>query len=127
MNAQGTNTAHKTRATATTGPVTSSIALRGRVAGRQPLLEPAFDVLDDDDRVVHHDPDRQHQPEQRDVVEAENPIAAMTAKVPTMATGTATSGIEHRSPVLKEGEHHQPDQHHRLEQGLHRPPRPTGE
>src|SRR5256885_10669732 len=29
----------------------------------------AFDVLDDDDRVVHHDADREHEPEQREHVD----------------------------------------------------------
>ena len=81
-----------TRATAMTGPVTSSMALRAASRGATPLLQPAFDVLDDDDGVVHHDADRQHQPEQRQVVEREAQ-AAITANVPTMATGTAISGI----------------------------------
>ena len=53
------------------GPVTSSMALRRRLARLQALLEPALDVLDDDDGVVHDDADGQHQAEQRDVVEAE--------------------------------------------------------
>ena len=36
MNAHGTNTAHSTRATAMTGPVTSSIALRAASRGGRP-------------------------------------------------------------------------------------------
>ncbi len=31
----------------------------------QPLFDVTFDVLDDDDGVVHHDADGKHQPEQR--------------------------------------------------------------
>ena len=53
---------------------------------------PALDVLDHHDRVVDHDADGQHQAEQREVVEAEA-HAAMTANVPTIATGTAISGM----------------------------------
>jgi len=64
------NTAQRTSATAITGPVTSSIAFRGCLARRHPLLEPALDVLDHHDRIVHHDSDRQHQPEkEREIVE----------------------------------------------------------
>ena len=35
------------------------------------MLDPALHVLDHDDGVVDHDPDRQHQAEEREVVEAE--------------------------------------------------------
>ena len=71
MKAQGTNTAHSTSATATTGPVTSSIALRVASRGGNPCSSQRPDVLDDDDGVVHHDADGQHQPEQRQVVQRE--------------------------------------------------------
>ena len=54
-----------------TGPVTSSIALTVGLRGRQPVVAATLDVLDHHDRVVHHDADRQHQPEQRQVVQAE--------------------------------------------------------
>ena len=42
----------------------------------------ALDVLDHDDRVVHHDADREHQPEQRQRVdrEAERPAARETCR-----------------------------------------------
>ena len=49
-------------AIATTGPDTSSIALRRHRAGH-PFLDMALDGLDDDDGVVHHQTDGQHQPE----------------------------------------------------------------
>ena len=76
---------------ATTGPDTSSMAwMVARAA--QAVLDVMLHRLDDDDGVVDHDADRQHQPEQRQVVEAETD-AAMAAKVPMIATGTATSGI----------------------------------
>ena len=46
------------------------------------------------------------------------PTAAMTAKVPTMATGTATSGMMRRPPVLQEQQHHDGDQDDRVAQRL---------
>ena len=92
MNAHGTNTAHSTRATAIDRPGHLVHRLARGLARRQPVLEPALDVLDDDDGVVDDDADGQHQAEQRQVVQLK-PSAAMTAKVPTMATGTAISGI----------------------------------
>ena len=75
-----------------TGPDTSSIARIVASRGESPCSMWCCDRLDDDDGVVHHDADRQHQAEQREVVEL-NPAAAMAAKVPMMATGTATSGM----------------------------------
>ena len=45
--------------------------LIGRVARREALLDPALDVFDDDDGVIDHDADRQHQPEERQVVQRE--------------------------------------------------------
>jgi len=62
-----------TRATAMTGPVTSSMALRA--ASRAPaVLEPALDVLHHHAGVIHHDADGQHQPEQRQVVQRNNGV-----------------------------------------------------
>ena len=39
--------------------------------GASPVGDIALDVLDDDDGVVDHDADRQHQAEQRQIVERE--------------------------------------------------------
>ena len=52
-----------------------------------------LDRLHYDDGIVHHDADGQHQAEQRQVIETEKPRRPSLAKVPMMATGTATSGI----------------------------------
>ena len=71
MNAQGTNTAVSTRPMAITGPETSSMARIVASRGDMPVLDVVLDRLDDHDRVVDHDPDRQHQAEERQVVEAE--------------------------------------------------------
>ena len=93
MNAQGTKTALRTSPTAITGPETWLMALMAPPRGGQAVLDVVFDRLDHDDRVVHHDADGQHQSEERQVIQAESHQAAMTAKVPTTATGTATSGM----------------------------------
>ena len=92
MNAVGTNTAHSTSAMAISAPATSSIAGARASSGDRPCVEIALDVLDHDDRVVDDDADRQHQAEQRQVVEREAD-SAMTANVPISDTGMATIGM----------------------------------
>ena len=71
MKATGTNTAISTAVVAMIGPVTSDIAFLRRRERRQPGLELALDVLDDDDRVVDDEADRQHHAEQAQHVERE--------------------------------------------------------
>ena len=44
-----------------------------RLAGRDALFQPALDVLDHHDGVVHDDADRQHQAEEREVIERDSP------------------------------------------------------
>ena len=70
MKATGTNTDSSTRVMAMIGPVISAIAFLRRLGDRELgiLLDHALDVLDDDDRVVDDDADRQHQRQQRDGV-----------------------------------------------------------
>ena len=51
-----------------------------------------FDRLDNDDGVIDHDTDRQNQPKSVRLFRL-NPIMDIAAKVPTMATGTAASGM----------------------------------
>ena len=67
MKATGTNTDSSTRVMAMIGPVISRHRLLGRLRNRQLglLLDHALDVLDDDDRVVDHDADGEHQRQQR--------------------------------------------------------------
>ena len=74
------------------GPLTSSIALYAASLRREPRLDVALDVLDHDDRVVDHDADGEHQPEQRQRVDREAE-AEQDANVPTIEIGTATSGM----------------------------------
>ena len=92
MNAHGTNTALSTRPTAITGPETCSIARIVASRGDSPVLDVVLDRLDDHDGVVDDNADGQHQAEQRQVVQTEAE-QHMAANVPTMATGTATSGM----------------------------------
>ena len=54
------------------GPVISSIALIVASRGSSPFAIQPLDVLQHDDGVVDHDADRQHQAEQRQVVERES-------------------------------------------------------
>ena len=88
------------------------------LARRQPLLQPALDVLDHHDRVVDHDADRQHQAEQRDVVQAE----AEGGHDRERADDGHRHGDqrdERRPPVLQEDQHDDADQHDRLQQRPH--------
>jgi hypothetical protein len=90
----GTKTASSTRVVATTGPAHLLHRLDGGLSGLIPvLLDVPRDVLHDDDRVVDHDADREHQPEERERVEREAEQAAMTAKVPMSETGIVTVGM----------------------------------
>ena len=57
------------------------------------MLDMVFHRFHHHDGIIHHDADGQHQAEQSVRLLSEKPIMAITAKVPTMATGTATSGI----------------------------------
>ena len=64
MKTVGRKTAASTRAMATTGPATSSIACERRLLGRHALLDVALHRLDHDDGVVHHQADGHHHPHQ---------------------------------------------------------------
>ncbi len=92
MNAHGTNTAHSTRATATTGPVTSSIALRAASRGGKPWASQRSTFSTTTIASSTTMPIARTRPN-REILFRLKPMAAMTAKVPTMATGTAISGI----------------------------------
>ena len=84
---------------------------------RQPVLDVVLDGLDDDDGVIDHDADGQHQAEQRQVVQAE-------AQGGHDGEG-ADDGDRHgdqrnegRPPVLQEQQHHQGDQNDGVAQRL---------
>ena len=100
-----------------TGPDTSSIAWIGRLARRQPVLDVVLDRLDDDDGVVDHDADASTRPNSVRLFRLK-PTAAMTANVPTIATGTATSGMIADRQFWRNTQHHDGDQDDRVAQRL---------
>ena len=54
-----------------TGPESSSIALRAASLGLKTVLDVPLDTLDNDDRIIHNQPDGQHQSEHRKRVDGE--------------------------------------------------------
>jgi hypothetical protein len=95
-NATGRNTAFSTSTIAITGRLTSRIA--SRVASRVDVvgIACALDVLEHDDRVVHHDADREHHAEQRQQL-TEKPSRYMPTNVPTIDTTRRGSGSASRA------------------------------
>ena len=81
------------------------VAVRGVVA----LRHLAFDVLQDDDGVVDDDADRQHQTEQRDIVQA---VAhhRHDREGADQRDGHVDHRQDHRPPVLQKEEHDQGDE-----------------
>ena len=117
MNAVGMNTADRPNATAMTAGVTSSIALYVASRGASPCSIHRSTFLDHDDRVVDHDADRQHQSEQRQVVERE----------PQQVEHRAGADERHRHgderdharpPALQEHDHDDDDEQDRLAERL---------
>ncbi len=56
---------------ATTGPATSSMAFKRRLAGGQALLDVVLDGLHHDDGVVDHEADGEHEAEQGEGIDGE--------------------------------------------------------
>ena len=67
--ADGTNTAHSVSAIEISAPPTSSMVTCAASAGRHAALEIALDILHHDDGVVDDDADREHEAEQRQIVQ----------------------------------------------------------
>ena len=113
MKATGMNTAESTRATAMIGPLTSSIALEAAaVARRHSFLDVVLDRLDDEDRVVDDQPDREHQPEERQRVDRK----AQQRKYRERTHQRNRHGEqrdERRPPVLQKQEDDQDDERRR--------------
>ena len=103
---------------ATTGPETSLHRLQRRRFGRHSLLDVAFDALDHDYGVVHHQADRQHQAEERQRVdgEAEHREKSEGAH---QRNRHRQQRNERRPPALQEHEDHQRDQRQRGQEGEH--------
>ena len=115
MNAHGTNTALSTRPTAITGAGDLLHGLDGGVARRQAVFDMVLDGLDHHDRVVDDDADRQHQPEQREIVQAEADGRHHGERADDRH-GTATSGIMADRQFCKNNEHDEGDQNDGVEQ-----------
>ena len=92
MNTVGTNTAQSTSAIAISGRADLVHALARRVARRKAGRHVALDILDHDDGIVDHDADREHEPEQRQIVQREAE-RRHDAKVPISETGIAINGM----------------------------------
>src|SRR5699024_3197015 len=92
--------------------------LNGGFARRFAVLRhDAFDVLDDDDGVVHHDTDRQQQAEQGQQIdgEAEQPQSDEGADYGDRNRKQRNDG---GTEVLQEQEHQQNNENERLDEGL---------
>ncbi len=94
-----------------------------RVATAHAMLEMALDVLDHHDRVVDDDADREHQAEQRQIVDRESK-RRHHGKRADQRNRNGDDGNDGRPPALQEHQHHDHDQHHglvdRLDQLAHR-------
>ena len=71
MKAVGTKTDERTRAIPITGPGELLHRFSSRVLGIQALFDVALHTFHDDDGVVHHQADGQHQPEHRKRIDGE--------------------------------------------------------
>src|SRR5215813_6004298 len=116
MNADGTNTAHSTSAIATRAAPTSSMLLTA-ASWRKPGCDVALDVLHHDDRIVDDDPDREHQSEQRQIIQrkAENPHEKECAD---QRHWNRNDGDHRGAPTLQEQDHDQHDEENGLTNGL---------
>ena len=118
MNATGTNTAHRTRPMATTGPDTSFIASRVASTGFLAVLEVMLHRLDHHDGVVHHDADGQHQAEHRQHVHAEAQHREHDERA-QQRDGHRAHRDDRGAEALQEDIDHDQHQHDRLEQRMH--------
>ena len=92
---------------ATTAPVIWPIALRVASFGDRPSSRhDALDVLDDDDRVVDDDADREHHAEQRQLVDREAEQAHAEERAEQRDRDHQRRD-ERRAEVLQEDQHHE--------------------
>ena len=103
------------------GPDTSVHRPPRRLQRRLAQLDVPLDVLDDDDRVVHDDADRQHEAEERQRVEREAERRASPRTCRSSDTGTATSGMIDARHVCRKTIDDDDDEQDRLEQRVRRP------
>ena len=87
--------------------------LSGRFLGLHPELDIVFDSLYDNDRVVHHDADRQHQAEKRQVIERK-PKCLHDRECSDQRDRDSQKRNDRRPPSLQEHQHHDQDQSNRF-------------
>ena len=117
MKAEGTNTAHSASAIAISAPPTSSMVRCAASRGVMPGAQVALDVLHHDDRVVDDDADRQHQAEQRQIVEREAERREH-GEGADQRHRDRDDRDDRGAPGLQEHDHDDDDQHDRLEDRL---------
>ena len=92
--------------------------LEGGVARRQPLLDVMLDRLDDDDGVVDHEADGQHEAEERQRVDGEAQQREHHERADQRHRHRQQRD-ERRAEALQEDEHHEDHEGGRLEERLH--------
>ncbi len=100
-----------------TGPVISPRALDRRVIGRHALLDVAIDIFDDDDRIIDHEADRQHQGQKRQQIDR---IAEQEQKAHDAHHGERNrhDRDDRRAQVAEEEKDHHDDDERGLGNGL---------
>ena len=86
---------------ATTGPETSSIALRAGLFGRQAVVDVVLNRLDHDDGIVDDQSDRQHEAEQRQRIDGK-PKQRKERECADQRDRHSQERNERRAPALEE-------------------------
>ena len=126
MKADGTNTARQHQRDGDQRRADLLHRAIGGLARAQALGHVALDVLDDDDGVVDDDADRQHEAEQRQVVEREAERRHQEERADERHRD-GDDGNDGRAPCLQEQHDDEHDEDDRLEDRLTRRRRPTAE
>ena len=98
-----------------TAPATWRIAVRAAREAAGLRRHDALDVLDHDDRIVDHDADREHEPEQRKHVDR-HPEREQAEERADDAHRNREHRDQRRAPALQEQEHDERHEHHRFHQ-----------
>ena len=117
MNAQGTNTALRTRPTAITGPETRLMAFSAASRGGRPSSICRCTASTTTMASSTTMPMASTRPKSVRLLRLK-PMAAITAKVPMTATGTATSGMIAERQFCRNKQHHEGHQEHGVAERL---------
>ena len=118
MKAMGMNTDARIRAMATTGPETSRMACSVASRGAHSLFDMVLHRLDDDDRIVHHQADRQHKAKQRKRIDRKSERREKCEGA-DQRYRHCDHGNQRRAPILQEHIDDQDHQPHRDQQRHH--------